>query len=87
MSEDLNNRTDARESGGDNFDTTGLLLDYLAHWKWFAISIVVCLIAAYFYTATIIPTYQVKASIYLKDPDKSSEGAFSLDSKSALFEM
>ncbi len=87
MSEDLNNRTDARESGEDNFDTTGLLLDYLAHWKWFAISIVVCLIAAYFYTATIIPTYQVKASIYLKDPDKSSEGAFSLDSKSALFEM
>lgn len=49
----------------DSFDVTGLLLEYLGNWKWFAISVVACLVIAYFYIATIIPVYQVSASVYL----------------------
>lgn len=49
----------------DSFDLTGLLLEYLGNWKWFVVSVVTCLVMAYFYIATIIPVYQISASIYL----------------------
>lgn len=56
-------------------DTTGLLLDYLANWKWFIICVVACLIGAYFYIATIVPTYQVKAALYLNNQNWTSANA------------
>lgn len=49
------------------FDITGLLLDYLSNWKWFILSVLICGAAAYYYASTIIPTYEVTASIYLND--------------------
>lgn len=49
------------------FDITGLLLDLLSNWKWFLLSIVIMLAGAYYYVATIIPTYVVNASIALSD--------------------
>lgn len=55
------------EKNEDSFDVTGLLLEYLSNWKWFALSILACLVVAYFYIATIVPVYQVSASIYLSD--------------------
>ena len=60
------------------FDTTGLLLNYLANWKWFVLSVVICLIIAYFYCASRIPEYQVDASIYLKENVSNAENAFNL---------
>ncbi len=69
------------------FDTTGLLLDYLAHWKWFAISVVVFLIGAYFYIATIVPTYEVKASIYLKTTNSESQNSLAFNPESPLLSM
>ncbi len=47
------------------FDLGGLLLDYLGNWKWFVLSVVLCAFAAHFYIKTVIPTYEVSASIYL----------------------
>lgn len=52
------------ESG---FDVTGLLLDFASQWKWFVLCVAVMLAGAYYYISTIIPTYQVSASIYLND--------------------
>lgn len=49
----------------ENLDLTGLLLEYLGNWKWFVLSMAICVVVAYFYIATIVPIYQVSASIYL----------------------
>lgn len=62
----------------DNFDTAGLLLDYLAHWKWFVLAVIVSLIGAYFYISTIVPTYQVTASIFLSQDTDRAKNAVSL---------
>ncbi|MDE6574796.1 MAG: polysaccharide biosynthesis tyrosine autokinase [Muribaculaceae bacterium] len=61
------------------FDTTGLLLAFLENWKWFVLSAVICLIAAYFYIASQIPVYRVDASIYLSEDNNSSRNTFNLD--------
>lgn len=56
----------------ESLDTTGLLLDFLANWKWFLLTVVACLIGAYFYIATIVPTYQVDASLYLNNKENAA---------------
>lgn len=55
------------------FDTNGLLLNYLANWKWFVLCAIICLIGGYLYYLTCIPMYQVSASIYLKDDNLSKD--------------
>lgn len=71
----------------DSFDTAGFLLDYASHWRWVIVSVAVCLVAAYFYISTIVPVYQVNASIYLNNSDSQSKDAFSLDPNSPLIAM
>ena len=51
----------------ESFDTKGLLLAFLANWKWFVICGVVAVVAAVFYIISVIPTYRIDASIYLLD--------------------
>lgn len=72
-----------KNAAEESFDTTGLLLAYLAQWKWFALSVIVCLVAAFFYMASCIPVYRVDASIYLSEDNNSSRNAFNLSSTSA----
>ncbi len=81
-----NDNIGLREDGRteDTFDTTGLLLAFLANWKWFAVSAVVCLIAAYFYIASQIPVYQVAASIYLSEDHSSGQNAFSMNASDPM---
>lgn len=85
MADELNKNKSVGEP--DNFDTTGLLLDYLAHWKWFAVSAVICIALGYFYIATVIPTYRIESSIYLSGNTESSGNAFSLDAADPLVAM
>ena len=68
-------------------DTTGLLLDYLANWKWFVLCVIACLVGAYFYIATIVPTYDVKASLYLNNQNYGSSRAASIDPNAQLVAM
>ncbi|MCM1066559.1 MAG: polysaccharide biosynthesis tyrosine autokinase [Muribaculaceae bacterium] len=68
----------------ETFDTTGLLLAFLAQWKWFVLSVVVCLIVAYFNIASKIPVYQVNASIYLSDDNNSGQNAFSMNASDPM---
>lgn len=82
MSDDLKNQTADKHNlpVDDAIDTTGLLLDFLANWKWFVLSVVVFIIGAYFYIATIVPVYQVNASIYLNSDDsQAKQAAFMLN--------
>lgn len=76
MAQDLENK---HVSDDEPFDTTGLLLAFLAHWKWFVASVIVCLIVAWFYCASKIPVYQINASIYLREDQNSGQNAFSMN--------
>ncbi len=85
MSEELKSRVGENKGPIEEvMDTTGLLLDYLANWKWFVLSVVLCVIGAYFYIATIVPTYQVNASIYLNSENTQSKEAFALNPENPL---
>ncbi len=75
----MDNENLQNNNSEEAFDTTGLLLAFLANWKWFALSVVVCLIAAFFYIAKQIPVYSVSSSIYLSQDNSSSRNAFSMD--------
>lgn len=62
----------------EEFDTTGLLLAFLSHWKWFVLSTVICIILAVFKIITTVPAYNMEAAIYLKDDKTNSRNAFNL---------
>lgn len=68
-------------------DTTGLLLDFAANWKWFVLCVVICLIGAYFHIATIVPTYQVGASLYLNKQNTTSANATKMEAGTQLVAM
>lgn len=70
----------------DTLDTTGLLLDFVANWKWFLLCVVLCLVGAYFYIATLVPTYRVNASLYL-NKQNTAANATKLDQGAQLVAM
>lgn len=71
----------------ENFDVTGLLFDYLNNWKYFILSLIICLGAAFCYIRTIVPTFQVGASVYLNDDNTTKTSAISMSSEDPMFEM
>ena len=85
--EDNNLDEQTKSPAGDIFDTTGLILDYLSHWKWFIVSAVAFLIGAYFYIATIVPLYQVNASIYLNNDNTRANSAIAMSPEMAMSSM
>lgn len=64
--------------GENQLNITDLLLDYLANWKWFVLSLLICISAAALFIATRIPVYQIDASIYLSEDNSSGQNAFNL---------
>lgn len=81
ISPDINN-----ENLEESFDVTGLLLDYLNNWKFFLISVVICLGATFCYIRTIVPTFRVGAAVYLNDDNTTKSSAVSI-SKDNLLDM
>lgn len=73
-----------QEKQEDAFDLVGLLLEYLAQWKWFVICVIIALGCAYYYISTIIPTYEVGASIFLSDDNATNSSAVSINANSPL---
>lgn len=67
-------KTSPANDTDDKFDLAGLFLDFLSKWKWFVLSIIIFGTAAYFYVETIIPTYEVDASIYLNSEKAKATG-------------
>ena len=63
------NRFDEEESG---FDFKSLLVKMFINWKWFAISVVMCLCAAFFYLQEQTPIYRTQAMIMINDEFKGS---------------
>ena len=87
MSDQPQQKIDIESTSDEVFDTTGLLLDYLAHWKWFILSVVAFIVGAYFLIATIVPTYKVNASIYLNNQGDNATNAMALDPNNPLLSM
>lgn len=50
-------------------DIAGLLREYVSKWYWFAISVVVCCAAAFVYTKSKKPVYQVNANVLISQED------------------
>lgn len=51
----------------DIIDIGGIMRRYLKKWHYFAISVVVCGVLGYLFTLTILPKYEIKASIQLNE--------------------
>lgn len=80
---DIDDKLETQNSA-DSFDTTGLLLEYLAKWKWFLLSAVACLALAWLYVARQSPVYSIKASLYLNQETNSSALSLFSDQASIL---
>lgn len=79
--EDLNNENTG-DSNEESFDLMGLLLECLSKWKWFVLSVVVCLGLAWYVLAGKSPVYRVDAAIYLNSESSSVSSTFFQDQAS-----
>jgi tyrosine-protein kinase Etk/Wzc len=51
-------------------DFLGIFIKYTSYWKWFVVSLIVCLIYAIVYLKFTMPSYEVTTSVLLKDDTK-----------------
>lgn len=68
-----------QESNSNNFTWRDLFFSCIAHWKWFVISIAVCLAIAAYKLASSNEIYEVKASILIKTEDRNATARQALD--------
>ena len=74
----MNNYIDSEEDVLEkSIDFVGVFFKFLSYWRWFVVSILVCLIIALFYLKTTAPTYEIKATVLLKDDKKGGAGEMS----------
>ena len=55
-----------------SFDFIGLFIKYLSFWKWFLISLIVCITIALIYLKYTLPTYNVQTSVLFQDSRRGS---------------
>lgn len=79
----VNNQQEELEQ--ETLDITGLCLEFMAKWKWFLCSVIVCLGCAWYYISSVKPVYSVKASIYLNSSSSSSSSVFA--DRAQFFDM
>ncbi len=68
--QDKDNLTNVPEEGG--FDIKVALSFLLSYWKWFVLSVIVCLALSVVYLKKSVPQYQVVAKILLQDKEKGT---------------
>jgi tyrosine-protein kinase Etk/Wzc len=56
----------------ESIDWRSLFLKCYFQWPWFAASIIICLVCAWFYLHYATPIYKVSASVLIKEEDKNS---------------
>lgn len=59
-----------RPAGDEEINLRDQLDAYLVHWKWFVISVVLCVALAFVYLRYATPQYSVSATIMIKDDKK-----------------
>lgn len=60
-----NNEKTVKESGF-NINLRDIVELIIANWYWFALSVFICVSAAYLYTRTLVPVYQRQAVMLVK---------------------
>ncbi|MBS1503464.1 MAG: polysaccharide biosynthesis tyrosine autokinase, partial [Bacteroidetes bacterium] len=68
------NIADLKDRDNHSADLREKIFTYLRHWKWFAFSIVICLILGYIYTKLTTPLYKIETQLLIKD-NKDNPGA------------
>lgn len=63
------NRPEEEESG---FDFKAIFIKLLIYWKWFIVSVAVCLAGAYVYLRYSTPVYRTQAAVMINDDKKGS---------------
>lgn len=58
------------ELSEDKIDVLSILMKYLSYWKWFVISIILCLAVAAAYIYFVLPKYEITTSILFRDDQK-----------------
>lgn len=61
------------EEKDEKTDYRALFFEYYIHWKWFAVSLVVCLIFAWLYLRFTTPVYNISAAIIVRDDKKGGD--------------
>lgn len=56
------------------FDIKWFVVNILVHWKWFLVSLILCLILGFLYLRYKVPVYNVNSSIILKDSKRGGLG-------------
>lgn len=77
MTNDQQNNSSEEEKVGFQ----DIIFKYLFYWKWFVISIILCVIVAFLYLKRTAPVYNINSTIMIKD-DKKGGGA----NEMAMFE-
>ena len=79
------NRPDTSSQEDNNLSLKDIWALCVNHWKWFAISLAVCLLAATYYVVTTVPVYTRSASVLIKEDRRS--GSVSSDISSAFSDL
>jgi tyrosine-protein kinase Etk/Wzc len=54
----------------NDFDLKDFLEKYVRQWKWFVLSVFICLVGAFLYLRYTIPQYKASTTILVKDEKK-----------------
>lgn len=71
-----NNEKTVKESGF-NINLRDIIELIIANWYWFALSVFICVSAAYLYTRTLVPVYQHQAVMLVKTGGKNANSDIS----------
>ena len=63
----MENKSNIQNEQSDLFQIKDFLFICLEHWKWFVVSVVLCLMFAFFYIVVKQPIYERNASLMIKD--------------------
>ena len=60
-----------QESNSENFNFKEIIYPYLFKWKWYLVTLLIGILFGILYLRYTVPTYNVSASILIKDDDKN----------------
>jgi tyrosine-protein kinase Etk/Wzc len=66
----MNKYPDSEEEFERPIDFPGIFIKYISYWKWFIVSLIMCLCIAFIYLKFALPDYEAGTAVLLKDDQK-----------------
>jgi len=66
----MNKYIDSEEEFEQPIDFPGIFIRYISFWKWFIVSLIICLFVAIVYLKFTLPEYEATTAVLLKDDQK-----------------